>query len=369
MNFATLLTIGEIEQAARAVVDAAVWTYINGGAGANKTVHSNVTALEQISLRPRIRDVASVSLDTSVSLFGKRVELPVLLAPTSPQRLLHEDAELATARAAVRAGTITIVSTDSHYSFETIAQSVKQSCWFQLYAYGSRRDVEATLEMAARAGAEAVVVTMDAHYSARRIAAKRAGFRTPPQVDFGTLRALGILPGNIPPDARFDRIPLTWSDLEWIRAQVAVPLLVKGVLHPDDARRCVQIGADGIIVSNHGGRQLDCVISSVAALEDISIAVGSECVVLMDGGIRSGVDVIKALALGAQAVCIGRPYLWGLALEGEGGVTAVLELLRNEVEDTLLQLGVNGLADITASCVSQGTWNLSAPTEVYSRAR
>jgi 4-hydroxymandelate oxidase len=363
MNLDTLLTVSDIEEAARAVLDHAVWTYVAGGAGTERTVHGNVAAFNAVWLRPRIRGTSCAAPETSVALFGYRLSMPVLLAPTSPQRLLHKEAELATARAAATMGTISIVSTDSHYAFPAIAKTAAKNCWFQLYAYRSRSDVEATIDMAMEAGAEALVVTVDAYYPARRIAAKKAGFRTPPDVDFGTLRGLGILAGNVPADARMDRLPLTWDDLVWIRRRVKVPLFIKGILDPEDARRCVEIGADGVIVSNHGGRQLDGVVPTLVALERVAPAVRSDCIVLVDGGIRSGSDVIKALALGAHAVCIGRPYLWGLAIGGQSGVEAVLNLLRREIEDTLLQLGLSTICEVDRDCIADIRWPLPTATD------
>jgi 4-hydroxymandelate oxidase len=170
-------------------------------------------------------------------------------------------------------------------------------------------------------------------------------------VDFGTLRMLGVLTGEMPADARLDRIPLTWDDVARLRSRIDVPLVVKGVLRPEDARRCVDVGVDGVVVSNHGGRQLDGVLPALYALATIAERVGTECVVLLDGGIRNGADVVRALALGARAVCIGRPYLWGLRLAGQAGVEAVVELLRAEIEDTLSQLGLASVTEVTRDCV------------------
>ncbi|HEY6779677.1 MAG TPA: alpha-hydroxy acid oxidase, partial [Thermoleophilaceae bacterium] len=299
---------------------------------------------------------AAAPPDTGTTLLGRELSMPILLAPTSPQRLVHEDAELATARAATRAGVCSIVSTDTQHPFDEIAASTDECCWFQLYAYGSRADIEATIAMAAGAGASALVVTVDAYYAARRIRSQRAGFSTPDFIDFGTLRALGVVEGEIPAGARFDRVALTWNDIDWIREQTSLPLLIKGVLNPDDARRCVAAGANGVIVSNHGGRQLDGVVPTVVALEGVARAVGEDATVLVDGGIRSGVDVVKALALGADAACIGRPYLWGLALAGDAGVLAVLDLLRRELEDTLLQLGVSSVDEIGPEHLAAIRW-------------
>jgi 4-hydroxymandelate oxidase len=357
MDLSSLLTLSDVEQAARAALDHAVWTYIASGAGMESSVHANVDAFGSLWLRPRVLGRPCAAPELDITLLGHPLSMPVLLAPTSPQRLLHEDAELATSRAAKAAGTVAIVSTDSHYDFPTVASAAGKSCWFQLYPYRSRADVEATIDMALEAGAAALVITVDAHYAALRIATKRAGFCTPPYVDFGTLRALGILTGRVPCDARLERLPLTWDDLIWIRQRTTVPLLVKGVLHPMDARRCVDLGADGVIVSNHGGRQLDGVVPSLVALEQIARHVRDQCVVLFDGGIRSGVDVVKALALGAHAVCIGRPYLWGLAVGGEAGVEAVLTMLRREIEATLLQLGFTTPSEVGLDCVAEVRWS------------
>ena len=356
MNLAAALALSDIERTARAHMDRAVWAYVAGGAGSARTIRGNAAAFDAVWLRPRLaRTAAHGAPDLRVTLFGRTLALPILLAPTSPQRLVHEDAELATARAGKAAGTISIVSTDSHYPFPAIA-AAGDGCWFQLYAYQSRRTIEATIDMAVEAGASAIVVTVDACYAARRIAAKRAGFRTPPYVDFGTLRSLGILTGDAPPDGRIERLQLTWEDLAWIRGRTPIPLLIKGVLDPADARRCVDVGADGVVVSNHGGRQLDAVVPSLIALEQVAPIVRDQCVVLVDGGVRSGIDVIKAIGLGAHAVCIGRPYLWGLAIDGQAGVEAVLAILRREVEDTLLQLGLSSVADVDAQCLAGMRW-------------
>jgi 4-hydroxymandelate oxidase len=347
------LTLADVEHAARDAVDPATWTYIAGGAGSSRTVDANAAAFDDLWFVPRLPAEPLQHPDTSVSLATSTLPMPVLLAPTSPQRLLHVDAELATARAAHGAGIVSIVSSDSHYAFPEIAEAGSGHCWFQLYPYRSREDMAAAIELAECAGAKALVVTVDASYPARRLAAKRAGFCTPAYVDFGTLRRLGILTGDVPPDARLERLALTWSDLEWIRRRTRLPLYVKGVLHPDDSRRCVEAGATGVIVSNHGGRQLDGSIPALCALEAIVDSVGERCEVLLDGGVRSGLDVVKAVALGADAVCLGRPYLWGLCADGERGIRAVLRLVRQEIADTLRQLGVARLSTLDPTVLAR----------------
>ncbi len=362
-----LLTLADVEEAARAVLDDAIWAYVAGGAGDDRTVAGNAAAYDALWLRPSVLAADASPPDTGTTLFGRELSMPILLAPTSPQRLVHEDAELAVARAATRAGVCSIVSTDTHYPFAEIAASTDEAYWFQLYAYGSRDGVEATIAMAEEAGASALVVTVDAYYAANRIRSRRAGFSTPEFIDFGTLRALGVVEGEIPPGARFDRLTLTWDDVARIRAQTSLPLLIKGVLNPVDARRCVEAGADGVIVSNHGGRQLDSVVPTVVALEGIVAELGDETTVLVDGGIRSGVDVVKALALGADAICIGRPYLWGLALAGDAGVLAVLDLLRHELEDALLQLGVGAVGELGSEHLASIRWAPPADQQAQER--
>ncbi|MFI2236045.1 alpha-hydroxy acid oxidase [Streptomyces chrestomyceticus] len=338
-NLAELLTLPDFEAASDAVLDQGCRAYVAGGAGTDRTVRANIAAFDDIWLRPRVLASTTTEPRTDVTVLGHHLSMPVLLAPTSPQRLLHEDAEIATSLAAEAAGVVPVVSTDSHVPYPEIAKASGRAGWFQLYAYRSRDDIAATIDMAETAGATALVVTVDASHAALRVHAQRAGFSTPGHVDFGTLRALGILEGEVPAGARIDRLSLSWEDLLWIRARTRLPLLVKGVLRADDARRCLDSGADGVIVSNHGGRQLDGAVPSVVALSEVAAEVDGRCAVLMDSGIRSGVHVVKALALGADAVCLGRPYLWGLSVAGREGVEAVLRLLRREIEDTLRQLG------------------------------
>jgi len=342
-----LLTVTDIERAARACLSNQTAAYVAGGAGLERSVKMNTAAFDTLYLRPRILSCTDKEPNTQIAVFGTEVSIPILLAPTSPQRLLHEDAELATASAAARSGTVCIVSTDSHFGYPEIASKAEGKSWFQLYPYRSRAVVEASLDMAISAGATAIVLTVDAFYPARRLSAKRIPFHIPDFVKFGTLELLGVASGVVPVEGRMERIPLSWDDLAWIRARTRVPLIVKGILHPSDARQCANLGVDGVIVSNHGGRQLDCALPSIMALDAISTEVGRHCTVLFDGGVRSGVDVVKAIALGAHAVCIGRPYLWGLGLGGTAGVTAVLDILRTELEDTLRQIGVCSLTELT----------------------
>ena len=354
MDLTALMTLADFERAAEATMDEAGWAYVAGGAGSESGVHANVEAYQDVWLRPRVLGEVPARPRTDVHVLGQRLSMPVLLGPTSPQRMLHEEAELATARAAADAGIVSVVSADGHYAFPEVAAAGRASCWFQLYPYQSLDCVDKMIAMAEEAGARAIVLTVDAFHRPRRITTQRTRFRAPDTVDFGSLRLLGVLAGDVPPDARIDRLPLTWHDLERIRARVSVPLVVKGVLHPQDATRCVELGVDGIVVSNHGGRQLDGVIPTLPALVDIAAALDGRGTVLVDGGARSGVDVVKLLALGADAVCLGRPYLWGLRLAGQAGVAAVIDLVRQEIEDALRQLGVPSASAAGRDCVVIG---------------
>jgi 4-hydroxymandelate oxidase len=368
VKFGRAVTLADVERAARRKLSRPTWAYLAGGAGSERSVDANVRALAAVWLRPR-PFTAVTEADASVKIFDQTLSMPVLLAPTSPQRLFHKDAEQATAKAASAAGTVAVVSSDSHYPFAAVSAASQGCCWFQLYAYQSLRTVQATMEMAEEAGAKAIVLTVDADHPARRVTLWRSGFSAPRGLDFGTLRALGILDGPVPADARLPRLCLDWKDLPWIRRHTSAPLLIKGVLDPGDARRCIDLGADGVIVSNHGGRQLDGVLPSVLALPEIAAAIGPRAAILVDGGIRSGIDVIKTLALGAHAVCIGRPYLWGLALDGERGVRAVLALLRAEVVDAMLQLGVSNVGELDERHLAEVRWEVRWSEHRPARAR
>ncbi|WGR98050.1 alpha-hydroxy-acid oxidizing protein [Bradyrhizobium sp. ISRA443] len=372
MDIARALEVADFERAAEALMAPQYWAYLAGGAGNGGAVRANSDAFGQVSLVPRIATEDCSSPATSRRLFGRILTMPVLLAPTSPQRLFHEDAELACARAARAAGTLMVVSTDSHFGMDQIAAAAGGAWWLQLYAYQSREHVERLVRMAEQHGAEALVVTMDAHFAARRLGTERAGFVTPAFVDFGIMRSIGVEGKPGAGHARIARLPLTWKDVEWLRRLTRIPILLKGVLHPDDARRAVETGADGIVISNHGGRQLEAASGTLNALADIAPAVPGQFLLLLDGGVRCGSDVVKALALGARAVCIGRPYLWGLHLAGEQGVAAVLALLAAELRGTLQQLNLPGIDAIDASIVrpaySPRFWSGYRSMEVHSYA-
>jgi 4-hydroxymandelate oxidase len=285
-------------------------------------------------------------------VLGQRVELPVLIAPTGRQRLCHDAGERATARAAKAAGTIYTMSTATTLPIEDVAAEAGP-WWFQLYVYRDREITRDLVARAAAAGASAIVLTVDVPQRGRREAEARHLFAMPSGV--ATVHLAASEAATVAATAAYSELArvvntvydpaLSWSDLGWLASLSALPILLKGVLHPDDAVRAVESGTRAIVVSNHGGRQLDGAVSTLDALPAVVDAVAGRAEVLLDGGVRRGTDVLKALALGAQAVMIGRPILWGLAVGGETGVHDVLELLRAELS---LDLMLSGLASPAA---------------------
>lgn len=352
MKVSTALALADVEQAAAKLMQPEFWAYLAGGAGSNHTVQENSRAYNRLWFTPRLPMKNASTPDISCLLFGRRITMPILLAPTSPQRLFHEDAELATARAAHTAGTISVISTDSHFPLADIASAASASWWFQLYAYSSRMIVEKTVRLAEQHGAGALVITMDAHFPARRLSTFRSGFVTPSYIQYGILHEIGVSGIPLSGQARIERYPLTWDDIDWIRSLTALPIVLKGVMHPMDVRRAHDSGIEGVIISNHGGRQLDDVAPSLLALASITQMGIKDILIIVDGGIRCGIDVAKAIALGASAVCIGRPYLWGLFLDGEAGVVDVLSLLANDLLSVMRQLGLCCLGDLGSVTIS-----------------
>jgi 4-hydroxymandelate oxidase len=333
--------VEEFEEAARAKLPQMAFDYYAGGAGDEWTLAENRRAFERWVLRPRIlTDVSSVDLATTV--VGHDVGLPILVAPTALQRMAHGEGELATARAAASMDTVMVLSTISTFSLEDVA-ATGVARWFQLYVHRDRELTKSMVERAAAAGYTALVLTVDAPFLGRRYRDDVNRFALPPGI------ALANFPGGEVPHVdgsglmaffRAELDPsLSWRDVEWLRGLSSMPLVLKGVLTAEDAARAAEAGVDAVIVSNHGGRQLDGVPATIDALPEVADAVGERVEVLMDGGIRTGADVLKALALGARAVLVGRPCLWGLAVDGEAGVRRVLELLR---DDLLLAMALAG---------------------------
>ena len=330
-----LLTLADYESEANRILAPEVAAFLAEGAGSSRTVHRNLDAFQRILLNPRrFVDVQRVS--TSTTVLGFEVALPVVIAPTGLQRLAHPDGELATARAAARMGTVAPAAVLATFPVERIVQAADAApVWFQLYDYG-REHVDAHVLRAEAAGCAAICVTVDVPRRARmREHDRRNNFRPSSRV---TLAHFDATP---PPVG-----PVLLPELERIVASTSLPVVVKGVLDPGDAELAVDAGAAGIVVSNHGGRESGSAPASVDALAEIVDAVGDRSEVFLDGGVRTGDDVVKALALGARAVLIGRPSWWGLAVAGEDGVADVLTILREELIETLAQLGCPDVRDI-----------------------
>ena len=349
------INLADFEALARARVEAPLFDFYAGGSEDEVTLRRNRTAFENILLRPRyLRDVGTRALATRV--IGQQISLPVLLAPTGYQKLICQEGELAVARAAASCGTIMVVSTVSGYSLEESARASNGTLWFQLYCYNERRISEWLIRRAEKAGYAALCLTIDVPVLGRRerdlrnrfnlldLNVRNLSIASEMELPRGLL-ATEVLPYQA---AHFDP-RLTWADVAWIRSLTSLPLVIKGILTPEDARLAVEYGAAAIVVSNHGGRQLDGVPATIEVLPEIMAEVGNQVEVLLDGGIRRGTDVLKALALGAKAVLLGRPFLWGLAVNGENGVRQVLEILQTELDMALALVGLCSPREVDSS--------------------
>lgn len=336
------INLFDYERLAQPRIEPAAWDYYRSGSDDEVTLRANRAAFERIRLRPRVLvDVSRCDMRTTV--LGTPVSMPILIAPTAFHGLAHPEGECATARGAGRAETLMVASTSSTRSLEEIAQAARGPLWFQLYIH-DRRSTEELVGRAADAGYRALVVTVDSPRWGYKEAAIRSGFRLPPHLKKGNFA------GGDPADVD---ATLTWESLDWLRARTHLPIVLKGVLTGEDAALAMEHGVGGIVVSNHGGRQLDGVAASIEALPEVVAAVRGRCEVYVDSGIRRGTDVLKALALGARAVLVGRPSLWGLAVDGADGVTAVLALLRDELERAMALAGRPTIASIDHSLVQR----------------
>lgn len=340
------ITVADYEPLARERMEPGAWDYQAGGAGDERTLADNREAWDRRRLRPRVLvDVARRDLSTTA--LGRPLDHPIVVAPTAAHRLSHADAEAATARGAAAARALYTLSTISSVPMEEVASAAPAAPrWFQLYAPSDRNACRALVERAAAADYGAVVVTVDLPMPGNRERDLRSGF--------GVM--LGIhLPEDQPvdPDTGIVVLPtMTWDDLAWLRSVCPIPLVAKGILRADDAVRAVEAGCDGIWVSNHGGRQLDTAVAAIDALPEIAAAVGDRALLVVDGGVRRGVHVLKGLALGADLVAVGRPVLWGLAVEGAEGVQHVLELLRDELSLAMALAGCRSIGEITPDLVA-----------------
>lgn len=355
----TPLNLMEYEDAARALLPRMVFDYIAGGSGDGITLRANREAFKRWSILPRVLQ-GTEQPDLSTTVLGRNTELPILLAPVGFHRLAHDEGEKASARAAHAAGTIFIGSTASNHSLEEVALEA-EPWWFQLYVFRDREITRDLVLRAERAGAEALMVTVDTPVLGRREADERNRFALPDGVTWANFAQTNYaFMSEIPTGSSLSAYVgsaiesrLSWADLDWIASITSLPVIPKGVLHPDDARLAVEHGARGIVVSNHGGRQLDSAVATLDALPAVVEAVGDRAEILLDGGVRRGSDVIKALALGARAVLIGRPYIWGLALDGEAGVRRVLGLLAAELIQDLALCGCSSISEIDAGLLKE----------------
>jgi isopentenyl diphosphate isomerase/L-lactate dehydrogenase-like FMN-dependent dehydrogenase len=348
----------DFEAIARARLTPAAYDYYAGGADDEWTLAENRRAFARLALRPRVL-VGVDRVDTSTTVLGHPLRAPVLLAPTAFGRLGHPEGELAVARAAGRLGTVMCCSTIASTSLEDIAAAATGPLWFQLYVYRDREVTRDLVARAAAAGYRALVLTVDTPRLGRRERDVRNQFTLPAGVTIRNLERYGTADAlRWSNSSSFTEYvhqlldgSLTWESVDWLRSITTLPLLLKGVLAGEDARLAVAHGVAGVIVSNHGGRQLDGSMATIDALPDVVRGVEGRVPVLIDGGIRRGTDVLKSMALGASAALIGRPYLWGLAAAGEDGVVAVYEMLAREFELAMALAGCRGVADISPALI------------------
>ncbi|GAV61416.1 FMN_dh domain-containing protein [Cephalotus follicularis] len=350
------INVNEFQELARQELPKMFYDFYAGGAEDQHTLKENVEAFRRIMFQPRILvDVSRVDLSTTV--LGYKISAPIMIAPTAMHKLAHPHGEIATARAAAACNTIMILSFSSTCSIEEVAASCNAVRFFQLYVY-KRRDISATLvQRAERNGYKAIVLTADCPRLGRREADIKNKMIVPPLKNLEGLlpnKVISVSDGGSNLEAyaneTFDA-SLCWEDIGWLKSITNLPILIKGILTREDAMKAVDVGVAGIIVSNHGARQLDYTPATISVLEEVVHAVGGRVPVLFDGGVRRGTDVFKALALGAQAILVGRPVIFGLAAKGEHGVRQVIEMLKNELELTMALSGCPSLNYITRSHV------------------
>lgn len=344
----TPINLFDFEAIAKERLPKSEYDYIAGGATDEISVERNRRAYESWAFRPRIlRDVSALDLSTTV--LRTKVKLPVLIAPCGGHKKAHPDGEFATYRAAAARGTIMVVSANSNSSFEELAKAAPGHLWLQLYPFRDRSLTRSWLDRAKGAGYEAICVTLDSQWPPKRERNIRNNYRrsrgvnylTPAGAAASAPRPAGSEGGSDP--------AATWKDLEWIKSQTDLAVVAKGIMTGEDVELCAEMGLEGVIVSNHGGRHLDNTLATVEVLAEAVAAARGKLEILLDGGIRRGADVVKALALGARAVFIGRPLFWGLAVDGEQGVVRVLDILREEMEITMAKCGRPTIASIDSS--------------------
>jgi 4-hydroxymandelate oxidase len=352
---ADLVELPDFERAAKARMSPMSWNYMSGAAADEHTLRWNHEAYQRLRLKPRaLIDVSR--LDTRVQLLGRELPFPILLAPTAYHKLVHPEGEIAVVKGANAADATMVVSTSATTSLEDVAAASTQPLWFQLYVQPDRGFTRELVLRAAAAKYEALVITVDTPVLGPRYREIRDRFALPPGMERPNLRKVGGAgAANRPTEKQIYSTTLdpklTWQDIDWLRSLTKLPVFLKGILNPEDADRAAGMGVAGIIVSNHGARNLDTVPATIDALPEVIAKVGGRVPVLIDGGIRRGTDILKAIALGANAVLIGRPYLYGLGAQGATGVTRVVNILRREFEMAMALSGRPTIASIDASVI------------------
>ncbi len=338
------VNVFEFEQQAKNRLPKTSYDYFASGANDEWTLLRNVEALKKIQILPRVlRDTSHI--DTSTQLFGSRLPFPVLIAPTAFHELAHPRGEIETVNAVNQAGLPMIVSTMATRSLEEIAEASTGLLWFQLYVYRDRKLTNQLVRRAEEAGYRALVVTVDVPIMGKRENDIRNGFALPTGMRVKNFESVDL--GKIKQftDNQFDK-SLTWKDIDWLRSITTLPILLKGIMHPADAQLAVEAGVDGIVVSNHGGRQLDSMPATIEMLPAIAEKINQKIPILIDGGFRRGTDLFKALALGADAVLIGRPVLWALACNGQESLTQLFDVYKTELTETMILCGCNDVKAI-----------------------
>lgn len=352
------LKLDDFETAARAVLPQAIFDYIAGGAEDEATLRDNRDAFARYRFRFKVLSSAE-SPDLGTEILGQRFTMPVHLAPAAIQRMAHPNGEAAAYRAASDAGIAYCLSTLSSVSIEDLAAAASGARWFQLYMHPDRSVSADFVERAVDAGYSAILLTVDLPKTGRRERDIRNAFSLPDGVAYANLEGRRRAASSDGPDPFARNVnahtspSLGWADLDWLLARTSLPVIVKGVVRADDARRAVEAGARGLVVSNHGGRQLDYAIASLDALPEVVQAVGGRVPVLLDGGVRRGTDVLKAVCLGASGVLIGRPYLYALAVAGADGVRGMLEMLREEIALSMSLLGAPRLSELNQDLLAR----------------
>lgn len=354
----TFLSVSDFEKLAKEKLSQAAYDYYSSGANEEITLRENCDAYKRVLLKYRVlSDVSKRQLSTEV--LGQKISMPLMIAPTAFHKMANEFGEVAVAKAATKAGTIMILSTLSNSSVEEVTAASEGNIWFQLYVFKDREVTVNLIKRVENAGCKALVLTVDAPLLGLRERDVRNKFNLPEGFTVKNLEPYykeklsvnhdsgiaGYFAENLDPS-------LNWKDIEWLKSNTNLPIVIKGIGCKEDALLAVQYGADGIVVSNHGGRQLDTCRATIDVLPEVADAVSGKIEILLDGGIRRGTDILKALALGAKAVLTGRPVLWGLAADGENGVSSVLNILRNEFDLAMTLCGCDSVNKISKDLIA-----------------